>query len=102
MTFLETNHDGSLQASEVRQEVQTTVAATFGAADTNRDDYLSPTEVNAGILGAINAMGQASFNPADTNHNGQLSLVEFNKAIEEPAHAIFRAIDLNNGGQISP
>ena len=58
--------------------------------------------MNAGIIGAINAMGQAAFNEADTDHNGQLSVAEFDKAIEEPAHAIFRAIDLNNDGQISP
>jgi Ca2+-binding EF-hand superfamily protein len=100
-TFVDTNHDGNLQAGEVRQAVQTTVNATFATADTNRDGQLSPTEVNAAVIGAANAMGQVAFQAADVDHNGQLSTAEFDKAIIEPAHALFRAIDLNNDGQIS-
>jgi Ca2+-binding EF-hand superfamily protein len=100
--LVDTNHDGNLQATEVRQLVTTTVTAIFASADTNRDGNLSPTEVNAAIIGAANAMANAAFQAADLDKNGQISQAEFDKAIIEPAHAIFRAMDLNNDGQISP
>ncbi len=100
--LVDTNHDGNLQASEVRQIVQTGVAALFASADTNRDGQLSPTEVNAALIGMANAAAQTAFNAADTDHNGQISQAEFDKAIVEPANAIFRAMDTNNDGQISP
>jgi Ca2+-binding EF-hand superfamily protein len=101
-TLVDTNHDGNLQASEVRQMVATTVTALFASADTNRDGSLSPIEVNAAIIGAANAAATAAFQAADLDKNGQISQAEFDKAIIEPAHSIFRAIDLNNDGQISP
>jgi Ca2+-binding EF-hand superfamily protein len=100
--LVDTNHDGNLQASEVRQAVQTGVQALFATADTNRDGQLSPTEVNAAVIGAANAAAQAAFAAADTDRNGQISQAEFDKAIVEPANAIFRAMDTNNDGQISP
>ncbi len=100
--LVDTNHDGNLQASEVRQIVQTGVSAMFASADTNRDGQLSPTEVNAALIGMANAAAQAAFNAADTDHNGQISQAEFDKAIVEPANAIFRSLDANNDGQISP
>jgi Ca2+-binding EF-hand superfamily protein len=102
MSLVDTNHDGNLQASEVRQFVATTVTAIFASADTNRDGNLSPIEVNAAIIGAANDMAKAAFQAADLDKNGQISQAEFDKAITEPAHAIFRAMDLNNDGQISP
>jgi Ca2+-binding EF-hand superfamily protein len=101
-TLVDTNRDGNLQASEVRQIVQTSVAALFASADTNRDGLLSPTEVNAALIGMANAAATAAFNAADVDHNGQISQAEFDKAIIEPANAIFRAMDANNDGQISP
>jgi Ca2+-binding EF-hand superfamily protein len=101
-TLVDTNHDGNLQASEVRQIVQTGVTALFASADTNRDGQLSPTEVNAALIGMANAAAQTAFNAADTDRNGQISQAEFDKAIVEPANAIFRAMDTNNDGQISP
>jgi Ca2+-binding EF-hand superfamily protein len=100
-SFVDTNHDGNYQASEVRQAVATVVAAFYASADTNRDGFLSPTELNASIVGMANAAEQAAFTMADTDHNGQISVAEFDKAIIEPANAVFRAIDLNNDGQIS-
>ena len=100
--LVDTNHDGNLQASEVRQIVQTGVTAMFAAADTNRDGQLSPTEVNAALIGMANAAATAAFNAADVDHNGQISQAEFDKSIVEPANAIFRAMDANNDGQISP
>jgi len=101
-TLVDSNRDGNLQASEVRQIVQTTVAAMFASADTDRNGSLSPTEVNAGIIGMANAAAQAAFQMADTDRNGAISQAEFDKAITEPAHAIFRSVDTNNDGQLSP
>jgi Ca2+-binding EF-hand superfamily protein len=100
--LVDTNHDGNLQANEVRQIVQTGVAALFASADTNRDGQLSPTEVNAALIGMANAAAQTAFNAADIDRNGQISQAEFDKAIVEPANAIFRAMDANNDGQLSP
>jgi len=100
--LVDTNRDGNLQASEVRQVVQTGVTAMFAQADTNRDGQLSPTEVNASIIGMANAAAQAAFAAADSDRNGQISQAEFDKAIVEPANAIFRAMDANADGQISP
>jgi len=100
--ILDSNHDGNLQASEVRQIIQTTVTASFAQADTNRDGQLSPTEVNAAIIGMANAAAQAAFAAADTDRNGQISQQEFNQAIIQPASAVFRTLDGNKDGQISP
>jgi len=101
MTMVDTNNDGQLQATEVRQVVQTAVQGLFAAADTNRDGQMSPTEVNAAIAGAIKAAGQASFQAADDDRNGQLSRAEFDKALVDPANAIFSILDANNDGQLS-
>jgi Ca2+-binding EF-hand superfamily protein len=100
-TLIDTNNDGQLQASELRQFVQTTVTAVFAASDTNRDGLLSPTEVNSAIIGMVNAAQTAAFQAADLDRNGQVSMAEFDKAIIEPGHALFRAVDMNNDGQIS-
>ncbi len=63
---VDTNHDGNLQASEVRQIVQTGVQGLFASADTNRDGQLSPTEVNAALIGMANAAAQAAFQTPPT------------------------------------
>jgi len=101
-TLLDANNDGQLQATEVRTIVQTTVTALFATADTDRNGGLSPTEVNAAMIGMAKAAAQAAFQAADLDRNGQLSQAEFDKAIIEPMHAVFRTIDANNDGQISP
>jgi len=101
-TLLDANNDGQLQASEVRTMVQTTVTALFATADTDRSGGLSPTEVNAAMIAMAKAAAQAAFQAADLDRNGQLSQAEFDKAITEPMHAVFRTIDANNDGQISP
>jgi len=100
--LLDANNDGQLQASEVRQMVQTTVSALFASADTNRDNNLSPMEVNSAIIGMAQAAAQAAFRAADQDNNGQISQAEFDKAIIAPAHAVFRTIDANGDNQISP
>jgi len=100
-SLIDTNSDKQIQATELRQLVQTATQGMFAAADTNRDGQMSPSEVNAAVAGAVRAMGQAAFQQADDDHNGQLSRAEYDKAIIEPASAVFQIIDLNHDGQIS-
>lgn len=100
--LLDTNNDKQIQASEVRQSVQTTVQGLYAVADTNRDGQLSPAEINAAIIGAARTAAQASFQQADTDKNGMISRAEFDKAIVEPANVVFAILDINNDGQISP
>jgi len=99
--LLDTNNDKQIQASEVRQAVQSSVQGLFAVADTNRDNQLSPTEINAAIIGAARTAAQAMFQQADADHNGSLSRAEFDKAIVEPANMLFAIVDANNDGQLS-
>jgi Ca2+-binding EF-hand superfamily protein len=101
LAILDTNNDKQLQASELRQAVQTTVQGVFATADTNRDGQLSPAEVNAAIAGLGRQIAQAAFQKADTDNNGQISEAEFEKAILEPARVAFKVADLNHDGQLS-
>jgi len=73
-TVFDSNNDRQLQASELRQGVQTVVQGMFTTADTNRDNQLSPTEVNGAIDGMFASAAQAAYQAADTDHNGSLSL----------------------------
>lgn len=102
MTLVDGNGDGNLQAAELRQMVQTVVQGSFAAADTNRDGQMSPTEVNAAIVGAVKAAQQASFNAADVNNDGQIDKAEFTKSLTDPANAAFAVLDANNDGRLSP
>jgi len=97
----DTNNDKQLQASELRQAVQTAVQGGFAAADTNRDGQLATSEVNAAIGGVRRQIAQAAFQQADTDNDGQISQAEFVKAIEEPARVAFAVMDLNHDGKIS-
>jgi len=97
----DSNNDKQLQATELRQAVQTAVQGAFAAADTNRDGQLSPAELNASIAGASRQVAQAAFQQADTDNNGQISQAEFEKAIVEPARVAFQIMDLNHDGQLS-
>jgi Ca2+-binding EF-hand superfamily protein len=99
--LLDANNDKQIQASELKQLVQTTTQSFFAAADTNRDGQMSPSEVNAAVAGGIRAMAQMGFQQADTDNNGSLSRAEFDKAIVEPANMAFQIIDLNHDGQVS-
>jgi len=99
--LIDTNSDKQIQATELRQLVQTVTQSVFAAADTNRDGQMSPSEVNAAVAGGVKAMAQASFQQADDDHNGQLSRAEYDKAIIEPASVVFQILDLNHDGQIS-
>jgi Ca2+-binding EF-hand superfamily protein len=99
--LLDSNGDKNIQASEVRQAVQSTVQGVFAMADTNRDGQLSPTEINSAIIGTARTAAQAAFRQADTDNNGQISRAEFDKAIVEPANVVFGVLDANGDGQIS-
>jgi len=101
MVLIDTNNDKQLQPGELRQIVQTLTQSYFAAADTNRDGQMSPSEVNAAVAGIAKSLAQQSFQQADTDHNGQLNRAEYDKAIIEPANAVFQIIDLNHDGQIS-
>jgi len=100
-SLLDTNNDKQMQATEVRQAVQTAVQGVFATADTNRDGQMSPTEINAAIAGVGKTVARAGFQAADTDNNGQLSKAEYDKAIIEPANVVFTMFDANNDGQIS-
>ncbi len=102
MGLVDANNDGNLQATEVRQAVQTAVQGAFAAADTNRDGLMSPTEVNAAIIGAVKAAQQATFQAADIDNDGQVSKEEFIKSLTDPTNAAFAVIDANNDGKLSP
>jgi len=101
MALVDANSDGQLQATELRQIVQTGVQGLYAAADNDRDGQLTPTELNASVTGMVQAAAQASFQAADKDGNGQLSQAEFDQSIIEPAHTVFRIIDANGDGQIS-
>jgi len=100
-TVLDSNNDKQIQASELRQLVQTMTQTVFAAADTNRDNQMSPTEINAALAGAVRSIAQAGFQQADTDGNGQLSRNEYEKSIVEPANVVFQILDLNHDGQLS-
>jgi len=100
-SILDANSDKQIQAQELRQMVQTVTQSFFAAADTNRDGQMSPSEVNAAVAGGVRAMAQASFQQADDDHNNQISRGEFDKAIVQPANAVFQILDLNHDGQLS-
>jgi Ca2+-binding EF-hand superfamily protein len=101
LTLIDTNNDRQLQATELRQFVQTLTQSFFAAADTNRDGQMSPAEINAAVAGGIRAIAQQSFQQADTDRNGQLSRAEYDRAIIEPANMLFQIIDLNHDGELS-
>jgi Ca2+-binding EF-hand superfamily protein len=99
--LLDTNHDQKIEATEVRQAVQTGVQTLFMVADTNQDGQLSPAELNAAVGTIAKSVVENVFQVADTDRNGTLSMDEFDKALAEPAHAFFRVIDANGDNQLS-
>jgi Ca2+-binding EF-hand superfamily protein len=99
--LLDTNHDQKLEATELRQAVQTGVQTLFSVADTNQDAQLSPYELNAAVGEAAKSAVQTVFQAADTDQNGSLTMAEYDKALAEPAHAVFRVIDANGDNMLS-
>lgn len=101
MNTVDANHDGALDASELRQAVQTAVQSLFLTADRSGDGQLDPAELNGAVVEVGRAGLQAAFQTADADKNGAVSREEFDKAIVKPANVVFRVIDANNDGQIT-
>ena len=99
--LLDTNRDQKIEASELRQAVQTGVSTLFLMADTNQDGQLSPYELNAAVGEVAKSFVQSAFQVADGDRNNMLSVDEYDKALAEPAHAVFRVLDANNDNQLS-
>jgi len=100
-SVLDANSDKNIQATELRQAVQTGVQGLFAAADTNRDGQLSPTEANAAVAGVGKTVSQAAFQAADKDNNGSISQAEWDQAIVEPSHVVFSILDGNHDGQLT-
>lgn len=98
---IDSNGDGALDATELRQAVQTGVQSLFLASDRNGDGQLNPAEINSAAVEMGRAGLQAAFQTADADKNGAVSREEFDKAIVNPAHVVFRVMDANNDGQLS-
>lgn len=101
MNVVDANHDGAIEASELRQAVQTGVQSLYLTADRNGDGQLDPAELNFATVELGRAGLQAAFQTADLDKNGAVSRDEFDKAILNPANVVFRVMDANNDGQLS-
>jgi Ca2+-binding EF-hand superfamily protein len=99
--LLDTNRDQKLEATELRQGVQSGVQGLFLLADTNQDGQLSPYELNAAVGEVAKSAVQTVFQAADTDRNNALSQDEYDNALKEPAHALFRVLDANGDNQLS-
>lgn len=99
--LLDTNQDRKIEATELRQAVQSGVQTLFTMADENQDGQLSPAELNRLAGEAARTAVQSAFQTADTDRNGALSVAEFDKALTGPVHAAFRILDGNNDSQIT-
>jgi len=100
-SVLDANSDKNIQASELRQAVQTAVQGLFAAADTNRDGQMSPTEANAAVAGIAKSVAQVAFQAADTDNNGSISQAEWDQAVLEPSRVVFGILDGNHDGQLT-
>ncbi len=99
--LLDTNHDQKLEATELRQAVQTGVQGLFLLADTDQNGQLTPYELNAAVGEVAKTAVQSVFQAADMDRNGALSQAEYDKALAEPAHAVFRVLDANGDNQLT-
>ena len=99
--LLDTNRDQKIEATELRQAVQTGVSTLYLMADTNQDGQLSPYELNAAVGEVAKSAVQSVFQAADGDRNNMLSMDEYDKALAEPAHAVFRVLDANADQQLS-
>ena len=70
--LLDTNRDQKIEASELRQAVQTEVSTLFLMADTNQDGQLSPYELNAAVGEIAKSAMQSGFQAADRDRNNML------------------------------
>jgi Ca2+-binding EF-hand superfamily protein len=99
--LLDTNRDQKIEATELRQAVQTGVSTLYLVADSNQDGQLSPYELNAAVGEVAKSAVQSVFQAADGDRNNMLSMDEYDKALTEPAHAVFRVLDANADQQLT-
>lgn len=99
---LDANQDGAVEATELRQGVQTAVQSLFLASDRSGDGQLDPNELNVAVIEVGRTALQAGFKMADADGSGAINRDEFHKAIVKPADVAFRVFDANNDGQITP
>jgi Ca2+-binding EF-hand superfamily protein len=105
----------SAQPAPLTREAATTkLQAEFQALDTNKDGYLSQSEIAAGLvarraqlIAAIRKQREAAFLAMDTNKDGQLSRDEFlaggpkfSSVLPDGSKALSR-FDLNKDGKVS-
>jgi Ca2+-binding EF-hand superfamily protein len=100
-SLLDTNQDKKIEATEVREAVQTSVQGLFNLADTNRDNQISPAELNGMADQVVATAMQTAFQTADADNNGAISQAEFDKAIIQPAHVVFQLLDANHDSQLT-
>jgi len=99
---IDSNRDNQLQASELRQAVNTSVQGIYQVADTDQDQQLSPSEINAAIAGIAKTAARTAFQTADADNDGKVSKDEFKKALAEPANLLFMVFDANSDDHITP
>jgi hypothetical protein len=100
--LLDEDSDRQLQAKEVRAVVVAVVECFYDTADTNHDGQLSPAEADRAMVAMGRGMLKNMFLASDTDQNGSLSLAELDHAIKEPIHVLFRTMDTDHDGQITP
>ena len=99
--LLDTNHDQKLEASELRQAVQTGMQGLFLLADADQNGQLTPYELNAVVGEVAKTAVQSVFQAAIWIGTAALSQTEYDKAVAEPAHAVFRVLDANGDNQLT-
>ena len=104
----DTNHDGSLSASELQAMQQKTLQAVqskaraelqtrFNQLDTNKDGRLSFDEFAAIATVRANQTPEQMLQKLDTNHDGKVSPAE----AKAPELAAFDKLDTNHDGTLS-
>ncbi len=99
--LLDTNRDQKIEATELRQAVQMGVSTLFLLSDSNQDGQLSPYELNNAVRQVAMSAVTSGFQAADADRNNMLSMDEYDKALIEPAHAVFRVLDANGDNQLT-
>ncbi len=99
--LLDANNDRQIQATELRQAVQTAVQAMFAIADSDRNGNLSPAELNQSVVTVARESVGGVFKLADADNNGSLTKDEFAKALVQPGYTVFDILDRNLDGQLT-
>lgn len=99
--ILDGNGDQKLQATELRQAITSAVQGLFAVADTNRDNQISPAELNASVFAIAQAAAQSAFQQADADNSGGINKEEFHKGLVQPADVAFDILDANLDGELT-